>query len=241
MRPYGNYKARRKGGKRCGAEGACGRRYARAVENSLGRPERGAARFACLHRGLGDPGQIEPSDYHAILERIPVYSVYGNHDDLALLRTLKNRDGSPVLLPHGEVVDVKGFRLAGISGIWAKSHKKPHYITDEEVLAIARQLAGKNVTALVTHGCPVGLADETPKGTHGGQKCFLDAFKIVNPKVHLCGHLHKPQLRELKSGQLVLNVGTTALGDYAVLEFEPERVSVVKRVTASLGLSLIHI
>lgn len=189
----------------------------------------------------GDPGQIDASDYYALVERIPVYSVYGNHDDLALLKTLKNLDGSPVLLPHGEVIEVKGIKLAGISGIWAKSHKKPYYITDEEVLEIAQKLAGKEVTVFVTHGCPVGLADETPKGTHGGQRCFLDAFKIVNPKVHLCGHLHKPQLRELKSGQLVLNVGTTALGDYAVLDIEPEKVSVLKRVTDSLNKAALEV
>ncbi len=189
----------------------------------------------------GDPGQIELADYLAIIERIPVYSVYGNHDDLTLLRTLKNRDGSPVLLPHGEFVEVKGIRIAGISGIWAKSHKKPYYITDEEVLSIAQNLAGKDITVFVTHGCPIGLADETPKGTRGGQRCFLDAFKIVNPKVHLCGHLHKPQLRELKSGQLVLNVGTTALGDYAILDIEPEKVSVLKRVTVSLSKAVLEV
>lgn len=183
----------------------------------------------------GDPGQIDTQDFQAILERTLVYSVYGNHDDMDLLQVLRNRDRSPVLLPHGESVEVEGVRLAGISGIWAKSHKKPYYITDEEVLSIAQRLKGKNVTVLVTHGCPIGLADETPKGTHGGQRCFLDAFKIVNPKVHLCGHLHKPQLRQLKSGQIVLNVGTTALGDYAVLEISLETVSVVKRVIASLN------
>lgn len=183
----------------------------------------------------GDPGQIDTQDFRAILERTLVYSVYGNHDDMDLLQVLRNRDCSPVLLPHGEFVEVEGIRLAGISGIWAKSHKKPYYITDEEVLSIAQRLEGKNVTVLVTHGCPIGLADETTKGTRGGQRCFLDAFKIVNPRVHLCGHLHKPQLRQLKSGQIVLNVGTTALEDYAVLEISLGTVSVVKRVTASLN------
>ncbi len=182
----------------------------------------------------GDPGQIAPDDYATIVERITTYTVFGNHDDLDLLRRLHNRDGSPVLLPHGEVVTVQDFRLAGISGIWAKSHRKPYYITDEEVLAIAQQLAGKDVTVFLTHGCPIGLADETPKGTHGGQRCFLDALKLVNPKAHLCGHLHKPQMRTLKSGTFVLNVGTTAMGDYAVLDLAPDQVTVVKRVTASL-------
>jgi len=185
----------------------------------------------------GDPGQIAPQEYQSLLERLTVYTVYGNHDDMELLKALRNRDGSPVLLPHGEFVEVQGVRIAGISGIWAKSRKKPYYITDEEVVTIAQKLAGKNVTILVTHGCPVGLADETPKGTHGGQRCFLDAFKIVNPKAHLCGHLHKPQLRQLKSGQFVLNVGITALGDYAVLEISPENASIVKRIVQSLGKS----
>lgn len=182
----------------------------------------------------GDAGEIPREDYEAILARVPTYTVFGNHDDLALLGELRNRDGTPVLLPPGEIVEVKGIRLAGISGIWAKSHKKPHYITDGEVLAIAQKLAGKSVTILLTHGCPIGLADETPKGTRGGQRCFLDAFKLVQPLAHLCGHLHKPQLRQLKSGQFILNVGSTALGDYAVLDIEPDRIAIVQQVTPSL-------
>jgi hypothetical protein len=44
-------------------------------------------------------------------------------------------------------------------------------------------------------------------------------------------------MRQLKSGQFVLNVGTTALGDYAVLEISPENVSIVKRIAQSLGKS----
>ncbi len=182
----------------------------------------------------GDVGQIPREDYEAVLDRVPTYTVFGNHDDLALLEKLRNRNGTPVLIPQGEIVEVQGIRLAGIGGIWAKSHKKPHYITDEEVLAIAQKLAGRSVTILLTHGCPIGLADETPKGTRGGQRCFLDAFKVIQPLAHLCGHLHKPQRRQLKSGQFVLNVGATALGDYAVLDIEPDRITMVKQVTPSL-------
>ncbi|MFA0766369.1 MAG: hypothetical protein BDTLLHRC_001322 [Candidatus Fervidibacter sp.] len=183
----------------------------------------------------GDPEEVRPSDFERLLATVFVHTVYGNHDDLTLLRNLRNRDGTPVLLPHGEIVERNGIKLAGISGIWAKSHRQPYYITDEEVRAIAEQLAGKGVTVLITHGCPVGLADETPKGTRGGQRCFLDAFKIVQPLLHLCGHLHKPQLRQLKSGQIVLNVGTTALGDYAVVELTPNTVTILKRLTPSLS------
>lgn len=182
----------------------------------------------------GDPEQVQRAEFERLLATIPTHTVYGNHDNLALLKELRNSDGTPVLLPHGAIVERQGVRFAGISGIWAKSHRKPYYITDEEVLAIAEGLAGKGVTVLITHGCPVGLADETPTGKHGGQRCFLDAFKIIQPRLHLCGHLHRPQLRQLKSGQIVLNVGTTALGDYAVVELTADAVVVLKRVTPSL-------
>ncbi|GBC99389.1 3',5'-cyclic adenosine monophosphate phosphodiesterase CpdA [bacterium HR17] len=182
----------------------------------------------------GDPGQVSRDGFERLLDRVPVHTVFGNHDDLALLQTLQNRDGTPVLLPHGIVLDRDGVRLAGINGIWAKSRRKPHYITAEEVAAIARQLAGQEVTVLLTHGCPIGLADETPKGTHGGQRCFLEAFRQVQPRLHLCGHLHRPQARQLKSGQWVINVGVTALGDYAVVDITPSQVTLLKQVTPSL-------
>lgn len=182
----------------------------------------------------GDPGQIPRREYESLLERVPVYTVFGNHDDLTLLRELKNRDGSPILLPHGEVIEVQGIRLAGISGIWAKSHRKPYYITDEDVATISEKLKGKGIIILITHGCPIGLADETPSGRRGGQRCFLNAFKTIQPLAHLCGHLHKPQIRRLKSGQYVLNIGTTALGDYALLELTPKRVVLIKHPMPSL-------
>ena len=57
------------------------------------------------------------------------------------------------------------------------------------------------VDILLTHGCPIGLADLTPTGRHGGQRCFLDAFKTIKPRLHLCGHLHVAQERTLKDGR----------------------------------------
>lgn len=182
----------------------------------------------------GDPGQVTETDFRRLLRQVLTYTVYGNHDDIALLSQLSNGDGTPVLLPAGVAVQVGGLRLAGISGIWAKSKKKPYYITDEQILHAARSIERKGVQILVTHACPVGLADVTPKGTHGGQRSLLDAFKIVQPLCHLCGHLHRPQMRTLKSGQIVLNAGFGAQGDYALLDVTPQSVSVIKTVTLSL-------
>ena len=90
-------------------------------------------------------------------------------------------------------------RLAAIGGIWAKSHAKPHYVTDADVAQAAARIARSGpVDILLTHACPIGLADLTPTGRHGGQRCFLEAFNTIKPRVHLCGHLHVAQERVLK-------------------------------------------
>ena len=174
----------------------------------------------------GDPGYVLKEDFDRITARTYLLTVFGNHDDLELLHRLRNRDGSPVLLGRGEVREVLGLRIAGIGGIWAKSHRKPWYITDEEVAEIADSLKGKGVDILITHGCPAGLADLTPTGRHGGQRCFLQAFKLISPKVHLCGHLHRKGLRHLKSGAVVANVGYGAEGEFLYIFWEGDTLHI---------------
>ncbi len=168
----------------------------------------------------GDAGEVDVQDFEPILSQQPVLTVFGNHDHLELLPTLRNRDGAPILLENGEVRETLGLKIAGINGIWAKSHRKPFYITDEEVLAIARRLASHEIDIFITHGCPIGMADLTPVNTHGGQRCFTEAFKLVQPDLHLCGHLHRAGSHRTRDGKLVVNVGYTHDGDYAVFEWD---------------------
>lgn len=173
----------------------------------------------------GDPGEIDPLDLRRIADRATVLSIYGNHDDIDLLTGVNNLDGTPILLRNGEIREVFGFRFAGINGIWAKSHRKPWYVTDEDVGIFARTLSGHGVDALLTHGCPVGLADIVPGGRHGGQRCFLDALHTIMPRIHLCGHLHAAQSRALKDGRLVVNVGHTHDGDYWTLDIHGAQIT----------------
>jgi Icc-related predicted phosphoesterase len=174
----------------------------------------------------GDPEEVSADAIAAFTARMPVASTYGNHDPLTLLEGLRNRDASAVLLGQGEVRAIGGIQVAAIGGIWAKSHRLAHYVTDDDVAAAARKIhdGGETVDVLLTHGCPVGLADLTPKGTHGGQRCFLDAFKMIGPRVHLCGHLHVAQERVLKDGRKVINVGATPEGSVAVIDADGDRL-----------------
>lgn len=130
----------------------------------------------------GDPGKLDHAQFREILSHVHVLSVYGNHDDIPFLSTAANSDGSPVILQPGEVVERDGLKFAGISGIWAKSHAQPYYVTDDDVAAQASALESSGVDVLLSHGCPVGIADTLPGGRHGGQRCFLDAFHAIDPR-----------------------------------------------------------
>lgn len=176
----------------------------------------------------GDPGEVEPADLEAFSERLPVYTVYGNHDHLEALREWRNADGSDVLLENGETVRVGTVTLAGISGIWAKSHRKPFYITEEEVeeAALAVSASGQRVDVLLTHGCPSGVADLTWQNRHGGQKCFLHAFQAIRPRVYLTGHLHRAQEYRTREGAIIRNVGQTPRGDAVLITIEGDELVV---------------
>lgn len=196
----------------------------------------------------GDPGQLSERDYRAVLERVPMLTIYGNHDDRTLLERLRNQDGSPALLKQGEARSIHGLVVAGISGIWAKTrlgskigarweaahrqnpaltleewakdHPLPPYITDEETASLAEILAIQEVDILITHGCPGGLGDLTPQGTHGGQRCFRAAFEKICPPIHLCGHLHRFQRDDLPDGRVVLNCGSGADRDGWLIRYD---------------------
>ena len=176
----------------------------------------------------GDPDQVELADLEPISERLPVYTVYGNHDPLDALPGWRNRDGSPVLLQTGELRQVGPLTVAGINGIWAKSHRKPFYVTDEDVDEAALRMAGggKPVDLLLSHGCPSGVADVTWGNRHGGQSCFLRAFQALRPRVYLTGHLHRVQEHRTRDGQVVRNVGHTPDGDATLIEVMPSGLQV---------------
>ncbi len=179
----------------------------------------------------GVEGEIGAADFEAITDRVFTLTVFGNHDHLDLLPNVLNQDGSPILIENGVARSHEGVRLGGINGIWAKSKKKPWYIDDDEVAAAAEKFDEDEIDILITHGCPMGLADLTPTGRHGGQRCFLKAFQVIRPRLYLCGHLHRKSSHQTKDGELIVNVGFTMEGDYSVFkqnagrfEFESKRI-----------------
>ncbi|MFQ5677275.1 MAG: metallophosphoesterase family protein [bacterium] len=168
----------------------------------------------------GDESEVSQDDFEKVTAAVTTFSVFGNHDHLALLQNVTNRDGSPVLLENGDVRVFRDITIGGINGIWAKSHKKSFYVTEEDVASAAARLSEKRVDILMTHECPIGMADLTLFGTHGGRRCFTGAFKAVRPKLYLCGHLHRKGFYKTRDGSLVVNIGFTKEGDYAVFHLK---------------------
>ena len=184
----------------------------------------------------GVEGEVGQSDFDAITERVFTLTVFGNHDYLDLLPLVRNPDGCPILLENGLARPYRQVKVGGINGIWAKSKKRLWYINDDEVADAARRLQPSGIDILITHGCPIGMADLTPIGTRGGQRCFTEAFRAVNPKVHLCGHLHRKSHYVTKDEKVVINIGFTKEGDYAVLESERNQFAfVAKSIQAASG------
>jgi uncharacterized protein len=188
----------------------------------------------------GDPDQVSPQQLERFLDLCTTFSTFGNHDPLTLLGSATNRDGSAVLLGQGEIRDHNGLILAAIGGIWAKSHRMPHYVTDQDVAGWAEQIARQGpIDLLLTHACAVGLADLTPSGRHGGQRCFLEAQKTIAPRLHLCGHLHVAQEKTLRDGRKIINVGATPEGSIVLVQFDPAARGLTSHLE-SVGAGSLH-
>ena len=167
----------------------------------------------------GSPEEVSQKDIEQIVQKVKTFTVFGNHDNLEALSQIKNRDNTAILIANGATKTYDNLVVGGINGIWAKSHKKAWYITDDEVTGAAKELSEKKVDILMTHGCPFEIAGLTPIGTRGGQRCFTDAFTVVNPTLYICGHLHHKSSYQNKNGKLAINVGFTNEGDYSVFDF----------------------
>ena len=175
----------------------------------------------------GDPNQVTERDFQELLDLARIHTVFGNHDDRELLERLGNRDGSPLLLENAVGMDFQGLTIVGISGIWAKSHRLPWYVTDEDVASLGKTSPKPDI--LITHCCAVGLNDLTPTNRHGGHLCLTELFAALGPRVHISGHLHRAQVRQLKSSAWVANTGSTRDGDYLIITNVSDDWSVEQR------------
>src|SRR2546427_5640744 len=56
-------------------------------------------------------------DWTQLTELVTVHAIYGNHDNLHLLKQIKNKDGTLMLKKDGERLSINGYTFGFLNGI----------------------------------------------------------------------------------------------------------------------------
>mgnify|MGYP001772727379 CR=1 FL=1 len=146
---------------------------------------------------LGDWGYaVSPAEFYELLRRVRVWSIYGNHDNLEVLRSLCNvviGRYEPILMGDGEVRELGGVRFGAINGIVALRRREKKGVPrkhPEEFVEIARSLKGK-IDILLLHDSPrLPLPEYANIADDERTRAVESAVREANPKIIFCGHLH---------------------------------------------------
>lgn len=142
--------------------------------------------------GLGDWGHAWTlEDWRALLCRVKVYGVYGNHENLELLKSLHNSDGTSVLQQDGQTKTIEGLKFGFINGIISHPPKAKEGVprkSSTDFLEVAKSLVGVNV--LCTHESPMLSEYENRVTLTVGLQTARQVAEIVHPDLYLSGHLH---------------------------------------------------
>ena len=181
---------------------------------------------------LGDLGHAWlPVDWKSLTDLVPVHAIYGNHDNLDVLGSAVNRDGTKVLADDGEVRTIGGLRVGFINGIMAKKGKLkvkdgvPRQTADD-FLSAASKLAGIDV--LATHASP-----NLPE--YGGRYHPSEEFEVLdkvirqaNPVLSVSGHLSGPYTLSKIGDSAVLRIDSSpAERHYALITSGPRKITIM--------------
>lgn len=130
------------------------------------------------------------------------YCIQGNHDlppeDISRLDALRNDDGTPCIIPEGEVLNTPLGRVAGTHGSHSLKRKKPYVRGKFKYCAQLLKARKKEIDVLMTH-------DTYEK------KDIMECVKLIQPKIHLSGHYHLDSYHHVEEGIHFFNVDARVL------------------------------
>ncbi|RLG77717.1 MAG: hypothetical protein DRO12_01545 [Thermoprotei archaeon] len=166
---------------------------------------------------LGDWGEaINEVEFYELLRRVRVWSIYGNHENLEVLRKMYNiltDKYEPVLLDNGEVREFDGLRFGGINGIVALRRRERKGVLrkrPKEFIAVAKRLSGK-IDILLLHDSP-WLEEYAGKIACDERVTAVGiAIYEAKPKMVFCGHLHLSPytVHRFEYGTLYIRIDTS--------------------------------
>ncbi len=161
------------------------------------------------------PGAYEDL-FNPILDKTHFRTIFGNHDILDVLCTLRNRDGSICWLP--DLVPLKlgeHLYVAGINGNFSKETRYPWNTTETKVLAAFKKMPRiPHIDIILSHEAVAGY-DELGKG----RPILRTICEKLKPKYWFCGHIHRRSIHFIEdTDTTVVNLDPALRGGYAVVE-----------------------
>src|SRR2546426_5024367 len=136
-------------------------------------------------------------NWKELTDLVQVHAIYGNHDNLYLLKQIKNRDGTSILKKDGERVIINGFIFGFLNGIVSRNMRMKDGIPRQTPeMYLVKGKAMKGVDILCTHESPWIDAygdyyhrnrDET--GEVFGIDILRSIIKEIQPICSFGGHL----------------------------------------------------
>ena len=180
---------------------------------------------------LGDLGHAWlPADWKSLADLTEVNAIYGNHDNMEMLGSARNGDGSKVLAEDGEIRTIGGLKVGFINGIMAKKGKLkvkdgvPRQ-SEDDFLSAAAKLVGVDV--LATHASPY-LPEYATRYHPSEEFEVLDrVIGQVNPLLSVSGHLSGPFTLSKLGSTTVLRIDSSpAERHYALLDCGTNQIRV---------------
>ena len=139
-------------------------------------------------------GDHSASDIEEILKVIPlnkICGILGNHD------SWNKYDIYGITNISGKVIDIKGIRIAGISGGHKYKNSNEYVLyTHEESIQIANNIEKADI--LITHDKP--FIQDNHNSAHDGLKGITEYIYKNHIALHIHGHLHENKEEILRNG-----------------------------------------
>ena len=172
-----------------------------------------------------------PVDWESLADLTHISAIYGNHDNLEVLRSARNKDGSAVLAEDGEARTIGGLKVGFINGIAAKKGKLK--VKDgvprqsaEDFLSAAAKLTGVDI--LATHASP-NLPEYGDRYHASEEFEILDqVLQRVRPPLSISGHLSGPYTLSKLHDTTILRIDSSpAERHYALLDSGSRQIRIM--------------
>ncbi len=153
----------------------------------------------------GDWDELATAEYlSTITQKVPLLTIYGNHENMPALLTVKNPllRNMKVLLPDYRIVDLSeefGFKIVGVSGIWSGKRRSRRGVPrkkGDEFITRAREFYEKyhlekfDIDILLIHDVPNIPEYSRMITMHAGTVQVREMIELFKPKLVLNGHVH---------------------------------------------------